>query len=116
MWKPKFLTRSVLILFAFAFPLITTATTPGDKSTIHLADFDEAMPIEEAKICGGANQNCERITCLDLCLSEGEDPLDCPLYCNIFTENKFLRLENPKTTSLFSPSRASNCASHRRPF
>ena len=59
------------------------------------ADFADDFDVGELKVCPEGSNKCERVTCMDLCVSQGESPEDCPLYCNTFTQNQLMQI--PKT-------------------
>ena len=43
---------------------------------------------EDVVVCAGLGagtetKDCEKKSCIDLCLNAGEDPFECSLYCNL---------------------------------
>ena len=37
--------------------------------------------LEDTTVCGNESNHCKKVSCLELCLAEGEDPMDCPAVC-----------------------------------
>ena len=72
---------ALLALIGSLLPLRAAADEPNP--------FQEniSVPLEEVTVCGSDTPDCRRLNCMELCLAEGEDPLDCPSYCILHTKN-----------------------------
>lgn len=48
---------------------------------------DMGPTLEDATVCGNETSSCRKMSCLELCLADGEDPMECPSVC-ILTARK----------------------------
>ena len=55
------------------------------QSPLHAAAL---IPSDELEICSSPAPECQAVSCIDQCLREGEDPLECPETCNIQAVNQ----------------------------
>jgi hypothetical protein len=62
-----------LIAFALALSMGHTAKGQGSEAV----DFDETIPTEESS----SHDESKHLSCQQMCLADGEDPLDCESYC-----------------------------------
>jgi|LakMenEpi03Aug12_release.lakeMendotaPanAssembly.Ray.scaffolds.fasta_scaffold722577_1 hypothetical protein len=66
--------RALTLLVASSFLLASLCVYSSDDS---LSDTLEAVTV-----CPSEEMGCQKKSCLEMCLDEEEDPLDCAEYCN----------------------------------
>ena len=70
---------SVVIMFFCVLPSAgkSTPTLIANK----IANID-IIDVEDIEVCNANRVDCQPMTCMDQCIKHGEDPMECPLYCN----------------------------------
>lgn len=68
----RVLRHTVLISF------IALASCFGADEPIDLQDFD----LDTISVCPADAPSCPKESCLDICVEQMEDPMDCPYLCN----------------------------------
>lgn len=69
----RFLPHSLIALIITLSPLAIAGHVPPD-----VEDFD----LDTISICAPEQSSCPPSTCLEICIEQGLDPMDCPYLCN----------------------------------
>lgn len=49
--------------------------------TAYATNTEETPDLEDATVCGSETNDCRKVSCMEMCVQGGEDPMECPSYC-----------------------------------